>query len=462
MSRQEQETIDKTPDTGSPDLFNYLKEQIPVDEIKNIESPTRLESIDFIKGFSIIFIILAHIAEPWLNTDWIFLFGIVYAFLDILGPTMFVFLSALSVIFTIKRKKNKLSDKAIRDRIFSRGFSIILIAGVFNILFFGNLSPFPLSFWGWNILFFIGFSQIFSYYALKIGKTPRIIIGVILLQYGPQIREFFYYNQGENLFYSIMNFIISSPVPQLPVLPYISICFISTIFGEYLYDSMMKGTEEALMKLFKMFFYSGIFLILIGIFFGFELHTDYSVDSSIYPHIFLFNAANTNPFIPLTRYPGMPEFLIRAYSSNLWYNIGFALLIMSLSLYFIDIKKKDNLFIKMMNFYGKISLSLFLILFAFIAVFYRAFELWYFAVAYLAFSAFLGFLMYIWIKFFNGVGSPEWIMIQIGRITQKSDEEITKTSKKVYKKAKEGIKKGEKYLKRKNRKLDKNRNETSS
>lgn len=455
MSTQEEEYIDKTPDTESPDLFNYLREQITIDEIRNVDSPKRLDSIDFVKGFSIIFIIMAHVAEPWFNPDWLFLWGIAYAFLDILGPTMFVFLSALSVIFTIKRRENELSEKAIRDRIFSRGFSIVIIGGVFNIILFGNLSPFPLSFWGWNILFFIGFSQIFSYYTLKIGKTPRIIIGVILLQYGPQIREFFYYYQDDNLFYSIMNFIISSPVPQLPILPYISICFISTIFGEYLYDAMMKGTEEALKKLFKTFFYPGIFLICVGIYFGFQLHTTYSVDFILYPHIALYSAANTNPFIPTSRYPGMPEFLIRAYSSNLWYNIGFAIFIMAIALYYIDIKKKDNLFIKMLIFYGKISLSLFLILFAFVPLFYRAFEIWYFIFAFLGFTAFLGFLMYIWIKFFKGVGSPEWVMIRIGQITQKTDEEITKQSRKVYTKAKEGIQKAERYTKRKRKKSKK-------
>jgi uncharacterized membrane protein len=443
MSSQEQKAKERRKSTESPDLINYLREEISPDDIKNIESPKRLDSIDFVKGFAIIFIILAHISEPWLNSDWVFLFGFVFAFLDILGPTMFVFLSALSVIFTIKRKENKLSSKAIRDRIFSRGGSIILLAGLFNILLFGSLSPFPLNFWGWNILFFIGFSQIFSYYALKIGKIPRIIIGVIILQYGPQIREFFYYNQGNNIFYSVMNFIISSPVPQLPLLPYISICFISTIFGEYLYEAMIKGTNDALMKLFKMFFYSGLFLILVGIFFGMELKNPYTIDSALYPQIFIYSTANSQPFFPLSRIPGVPEFLIRAYASNLWYNIGFALLIMAISLYYIDIKKKDNLFIKMVIFYGKISLSLFLIIFAFIGLYFRAFEVWYFACVYFGFTGLLGFLMYIWIKFYNGVGSPEWIMIQIGKISEKTDEGITKQSKKAYQKAKRSLNKEE-------------------
>ncbi|GAH90836.1 unnamed protein product, partial [marine sediment metagenome] len=41
--------------------------------------------------------------------------------------------------------------------------------------------PFPLNLWGWNILMFIGFSQIFSYYALRLTKLYRAILGIIVV-----------------------------------------------------------------------------------------------------------------------------------------------------------------------------------------------------------------------------------------------------------------------------------------
>jgi len=50
-------------------------------------------------------------------------------------------------------------------------------------------------------------------------------------------------------------------------------------------------------------------------------------------------------------------------------------------------------------------------------------------------------LMYIWIEYGKGIGSPEWLMVQIGRIGQKTGENIKKTSKFAVEKTKKSIKK---------------------
>ena len=95
----------------------YLMEVETLDETLNStnneeksikETPRRLASIDFIKGVAIIMIILAHSSEAWFSSEWVFIHGIVYIFLDILGPSLFIFLSALSVVFSIERKKGRL------------------------------------------------------------------------------------------------------------------------------------------------------------------------------------------------------------------------------------------------------------------------------------------------------------------------------------------------------------------
>ena len=100
-------TLQKETDieTESPPLFNYLKQEIPLEDLKDYASPRRIQSIDFVKGFAIIFIMLAHTASGWLNSESRYLYGILFTLLDILGPSLFVFLSALSVIFSIKRKE---------------------------------------------------------------------------------------------------------------------------------------------------------------------------------------------------------------------------------------------------------------------------------------------------------------------------------------------------------------------
>ncbi|MFX1260207.1 MAG: hypothetical protein ACFFAN_20340 [Promethearchaeota archaeon] len=42
----------------SPPLFNYLRQEIPLEDIRDYASPKCIKSIDFTKGFAIIFIIM--------------------------------------------------------------------------------------------------------------------------------------------------------------------------------------------------------------------------------------------------------------------------------------------------------------------------------------------------------------------------------------------------------------------
>ena len=52
-------------ETDSPPLFNYLQDLIPLEDIRDFASPKRIGSIDFVKGFAIVFIILAHFWQKW-------------------------------------------------------------------------------------------------------------------------------------------------------------------------------------------------------------------------------------------------------------------------------------------------------------------------------------------------------------------------------------------------------------
>ncbi|TXT59279.1 MAG: conserved membrane protein of unknown function [Promethearchaeota archaeon] len=444
--------------TESPPLLNYLKQEISLEEIRDYASPKRIESIDFVKGFAIVFIILAHTSGVWLDENWIFMNGIVYLSLDILGPSLFVFLSALSVVFSIKSKKGKLPDKVVRSRIFSRGLMIMAIGVPYNLLaitFTVEGYPFPLNLWGWNILMFIGFSQILSYYALKLGKLARVVIGGVIIFISGDIRSALYYGKDQNPFFWFLHYVITSPAPQVTLFPWLSICFLSTIFGEYLYEAMTEGPGDAYTRLFRIFMFWGIFLVILGVSRGLTVYNPDTLPGGIneYPHLQLLEIANSQKFIPEIKYPGIYEFLIRGREPNMWYNLGCALVLIAVCFYFIDIKRHKNYFINMFKYYGKVSLSLFLIHYAFITLFISQFPVYYFAFAYLAYTGFLGFLMYVWLEYGNGVMSPEWIMIQVGRIGQKTGESVSKTSKKAYEKTVEGLKKTEKAIKKETDKI---------
>jgi hypothetical protein len=408
--------------TESPPLFNYLQELIPLEDIRDFASPKRIGSIDFVKGFAIVFIILAHSSAVWLNEETLYLYGLLFTLLDFLGPSLFVFLSSLSVIFSIKNKQNILPGKVIRMRIFSRGIIIILIATIYNVaslIIEGYALPFPLNLWGWNILMFIGFSQIFSYYALKIPKLYRGIIGILIVLLSNPIRDLIFVPglEGGNLVVIAIHYIVIGPNPMVPLLPGLAICFISTIFGEYLYEAMNKGTHDAYVGLFRIFMVWSVIIILVGIGLGFQLFTPETIiggELREYPSIALLDVIN-----PQIAMPGIPEFLIRGRGPNMLYNLGAALLVISISFYFIDIKKKYGNFVKMLAYYGKVSLSLFFIHQLFLGIFDSQFGITLFLINNLTYVGFMGFLMYIWMEYANGVGSPEWIMAVMGKIGQK-------------------------------------------
>jgi len=409
----------------------------------------RIASIDFVKGFALVWIILAHAAFSWLDRDWRYIYGLVFAFMDVLGPSLFVFLSALSVVFSVRRKKGKLPEKVIRNGILMRGGVIIILGVLFNpmsLMTSGEYVSFPANLWGWNIFMFIGFSQIFSYYALKLKKTIRAGIGVLIIYFSPWIRELLYeYGYiDRNVFIYILHFIISSPLPQVPLLPYLAVCFISTIFGDFLHEAMVKGTKESYYRLFRIFTFYGIVLVLIGLFifvprgvnfdiwefglsrlkpalstFGapFPYHSSpgFIVESE-YLHVHLLEIANQQPFTP---FDAMPVYMIRCTAQNMFYNLGVAFLIIAVSFYFIDIKRKSDDVVKLLIFYGKTSLSLFLIQYLFLPLYLGQFPITIFPIVWVGYCGFLGLLMYIWLKYFNGVGTPEWIMTKISSSGQK-------------------------------------------
>jgi uncharacterized membrane protein len=407
-------------------------------DIKN-DTSKRIASIDYVKGFAIVWIILAHVGLSWFDNDWYYVYGLVFAFMDVLGPSLFVFLSALSVVFSVKRKKGKMSEKAIRNGILTRGGVIIFIGVLLNpisLLTERQIVPFPANLWGWNILMFIGFSQIISFYAIKFSKRWRALIGIIVIYFSPWIRDILYDGkEAGNLVVSIFHFIITSPLPQVPILPYLAVCFISTIFGEFLYDAMVKGTRESYYKLFRTFSAYGVVFVLVGLFLivprgstfniweiglsrvlpgsqssqGFIVRTEYL-------HIDLLEIANQQNYY---QFGAMPMFMIRCTAHNMFYNLGIAFLLIAVCFYIIDIKKQMNDVIKLVLFYGKTSLSIFLIQYLFLPLFLGQFSIVFLPMVWVGYCGFLGLLMYVWLKFFDGVGTPEWIMSKLGNVGKK-------------------------------------------
>jgi hypothetical protein len=207
----------------------------------------------------------------------------------------------------------------------------------------------------------------------------------------------------------------------------------STIFGEFLYDAMIKSSKQAYYKLFRIFAFYGILFTLLGIFIiaprgvtfniwemGLarvipaqppNLHSAPGIIvGSEYLHIDLLRIANQQDYV---YFAAMPIFMVRCTAQNMFYNLGVAFLLIAICFYFIDIKNKTNDVVKLLLFYGKTSLSLFLIQYLFLPLYSGQFSIIFYPIIWVGYCGFLGLLMYIWLKYFSGVGTPEWIVRKI-------------------------------------------------
>lgn len=377
----------------------------------------RITSLDFVKGLAINLIITAHLGALWVDAEWVFVYAWILTYVDFFGPGLFLLLSALSVVFSVKNKEGKVKERIIRQGILMRALVLIIVGLLYNMvaLFLMGRADvaFPLNLWGWNILTFIGFSQIFCYYFLKLSVPARIVIGLIITFTSEAIRAYIYLGMDENLLLGILNFIITSPAPTVTLLPWIVLCIFGTIFGELLYVAMIDGSEESFRKLFRQFMIWGAIFVAFAISIGWPLSTPESIVGGLeeYPHLALYVTLNTNPYF---HYDGMQNFLIRGTASNMFFVIGINLIVIAICFYFIDIKNADNNFTKILIFYGKVSLTLFLVHHIFLPLFVLQLNIVFFWFVMLGFLGFLGFLMWTWQTWGHGKGTAEWLMAQMG------------------------------------------------
>lgn len=363
------------------------------DEDHHFKKSSRLKSIDFVKGLAIVLISGDHVMGVWTDVSGIPFFNICFIWLDVFGPSLFVFLSAVSVVFSVKKKRGILPEKAIRNGIFTRGISIMIIGLFFNIpnaLKITNI-PFPFSLWGWNFLMTIGFTQILTYYIIKLSRGARLFLGCAIILCTYFVRPYLDTWNNINPIVSVIYYILISPVQLCAIWPYASLSFIGSIFGEFLFEAMELETKKAYTYTFRSLIKGGLIFIVIGI-----------ILPPLEGGLLFFDKGFY-----------FPSFLQRGYPGNMLYSSGMALMILGIAFYHIDIKLKDRLIHKMFIFYGNVSFSLFIIAYAWTPLYLRFFNILYMLFFAIVYVGFLGFLMYFWNKYYDGKYSVEWLMGQV-------------------------------------------------
>lgn len=357
----------------NPELMYFLNEEDgyvqPKDKPIDIKNKERIVSMDLIKGFSISLIIIAHIATYGLKPEFIGLSAQIYLFLQIFGGNLFIFMTSVGTGYSAFKKKKYFDDKYIRLNIVRKAFYFYLLNVILCIFYrsaaLGRLVIDPFTLWSWAIFQAIAMAQIMTYFASKIRKYQRLGIAMLIYYISFPLFEFLnvpmqaagidYLNLQYEDFSNpaaLIYYIIYSPVDRFPLLPTLAIPFIGSIVGEAVFEISEKNNRVVYMKFTKQMYQNGIALFLVGVIFGFKLHSE--------PYLGLTDIFLQNYRTADFAWAAIPEFLIQSTTANALTSTGAYLLIFSLVFYLCDVKRKRGRITQFLSFAGMISLSLYM------------------------------------------------------------------------------------------------------
>ena len=311
----------------------------------------------------------------------------------------------------------RIPERSNRNIILIQGIFMISLGIVFNLIT-NSSSHFPQNLWGWNILVFLGFSQFISYYIFKLVRWARFAIGLSIMIFTPGVRELLFIGKDLNPIIDVIYFIVVSPLPNFSLLPFASISIFSTVFGEFIYESITLNSNTANLHSSNSILKYGTFLLICGLLLPFFdigfIITGENYDPLKYPFI---DSIPILKAFPSTFVSGIPIFLYAGTPSNLFLSMGVALLVIGRKYYKKDILGKKKLKLNIISLFGNNSITLFFLQFIFLPLFYQKLPLLMFVPFLIAYIVLLGFLLHLWQKYGNSILAFDWMLNKIdGRL----------------------------------------------
>jgi uncharacterized membrane protein len=214
----------------------------------------RIKSIDTFRGVSIAVMVFGHFLLFWLRPEDAWLQFWLWAFLQPLGASGFLFVSGISASLSFRNYQNtaKNSDtvsmKTVRNVYILRATFIIIIAFIFNS---ANALIWGGSIWEWNALQTIGFSLVLAWPLLKTSKLFRILLGISMIVANQLILDLLSPYRGEASLFGILYHLLFFPLDQYVIMNFYGILIIGTAIGEYIYSFNIIKDENKRKQLFK-------------------------------------------------------------------------------------------------------------------------------------------------------------------------------------------------------------------
>ncbi len=237
--------------------------------------PSRLRSIDIFRGACMGWMVLAHLIDWWLKTEYSWLHTVVIMIIDPIGASGFLFISGVSITISHRRRLNEVKEskefnyRMVKNSYFLRAFFIFIIAIIYNIPTAIVLKD-PTMIWTWFVLLTSAVSIFLTWPLLKIHKYFRIFIAFAILFVHFIIVSWLLPFQGESNIIGLIFHILYNIIHQDPILIFFPFFIIGTVIGDLIHETSSMNKEENNNSVFKKRLLIpttliGIFMIMSGV-----------------------------------------------------------------------------------------------------------------------------------------------------------------------------------------------------
>jgi hypothetical protein len=187
-------------------------------------------------------IVLTHLIDWWLKSEFIWLHRITVMLFDSFGASGLLFISGVSIALSYRNKLNKVNNtedyslRTVRNSYILRAFFIFILALLYNIFIAISLMD-PKWIWTWFVLLTAGVSLIISWPLLKTSKLFRVILGCALWIANPVIVYILLPHEGTLSLNGILFHIFYSGIHLVPIIVFFPFFLFGTVIGEVLFET---------------------------------------------------------------------------------------------------------------------------------------------------------------------------------------------------------------------------------
>ena len=217
-----------------------------------------------------IWIILTHLIDWWLKSEFDWLHSLLIMIFDPIGASGLLLISGVSITLSYRNRitqiksENRIQLKKVRNSYFMKGFFIFIIAITYNSLIAISLKD-PIWIWTWFVLLTAAVSTFLTWPLLKTSKLLRIIIGFIIWVANPFIISLLLPFEGTLSINGILFHIFYNGITQDPILIFFPFFLIGTVIGEIIHESINVKNSQDLKRVLIFLLIIGVFLIISGV-----------------------------------------------------------------------------------------------------------------------------------------------------------------------------------------------------